>query len=172
MDRYPSPWPMLLLWEDQLSTSGTGYSSSCTTSCTLKCTSVFLLSPCACGTNYQTLCMTVRLSFHSSTVYILCTSGCLLHVLLFPLSFCYLFCIDWVHSMLYSDKLYAIHVSLHYMQSYYKKIELTVNHLMSLPKSLILLNGIPFERVELFKHLWSCYFLRSFLVQPHSLHRC
>ena len=65
-----------------------------------------------CGTNYQTLCMTVRLSFHSSTVYILCTSGCLLymqlHVLLFPLSFCYLFCINWVHSMLYSDINYAI----------------------------------------------------------------
>ena len=41
------------------------------------------------------------------------------------------------------------------MQSYYKKknFKLAVNHLMSLPKSPILLNGIPFERVELFKHL-------------------
>jgi len=33
-----------------------------------------------CGTNYQTLCMTVRLSFHSSTVYALCTNGCLLYL--------------------------------------------------------------------------------------------
>jgi len=31
--------------------------------------------------------------------------------------------------------------------------KLAVNHLMSLPKSPILLNGIPFEKVELFKHL-------------------
>jgi len=43
-----------------------------------------------------------------------------------------------------------MHVSLHYMQSFYKK---TCNHLMSLPKSPILLSGIPFERVELFKYL-------------------
>ena len=36
-----------------------------------------------CGTNYQTLCITVRLSFHSSTVYVLYTSGCLLYMYTF-----------------------------------------------------------------------------------------
>jgi len=36
------------------------------------------------------------------------------------------------------------------MQSNFK---LAVNHLMSLPKCPILLNGIPFEKVELFMHL-------------------
>ena len=70
--------------------------------------------------HYQTLCMTVRLSFHSSTVYVLCTSGCLLYmqlqVLLFPLSFCYV-----QTGYIICQQYYAIHLSLHqYMQNYYK----------------------------------------------------
>jgi len=43
---------------------------------------------------------------------------------------------------------------LHYCKAIIKKnFKLAVNHLMSLPKSPILLNGMPFEKVELFKHL-------------------
>jgi len=38
------------------------------------------------------------------------------------------------------------------MQSYYKKTTLKLA-VMSLPKFPILLNGIPLEKVELFKHL-------------------
>ena len=80
MDRYPSP--ILLLWEDQLSTSGTRILTflynQLYTQAHISFPSFPMLSHC--GTNYQTLCMTVRQSSHSSTVYLFCTSGCLLYM--------------------------------------------------------------------------------------------
>ena len=80
MDRYPSP--ILLLWEDQLSTSGTRILTflynQLYTQAHISFPSFPMLSHC--GTNYQTLCMTVRQSSHSSTIYVFCISGCLLYM--------------------------------------------------------------------------------------------
>jgi len=63
------PSQVLLMWEDQLSTSGTQILTilynQLYTQLHIRFPSFPMLS--LCGTNYQTLCMTLRLSSHSST---------------------------------------------------------------------------------------------------------